>query len=132
MHGKNKACSVPLHKYPKSTKSENSSLKFTTIAYRRLLRCLPRDGRSIQIGENPRHRREQLLSRPFRGSGGEYGNKACRELASHPCIQPAMGRGKGMETIRPLDRELDFQFSHRNPELIRLLLEHDRKNNPNE
>ena len=35
-----------------------------------------------------------------------------------------------MEAIRPLDREQDFQFSHRNPELIRFLLEYDRKNHP--
>lgn len=35
-----------------------------------------------------------------------------------------------MEAIRPLDREQDFQFSHRNPELIRFLLEYSKKNNP--
>ena len=35
-----------------------------------------------------------------------------------------------MEAIKPLDKEPDFQFSHRNPELIRFLLEYDKNNNP--
>lgn len=35
-----------------------------------------------------------------------------------------------MEAIKPLDKESDFRFSHRNPELIRFLLEYDKNNNP--
>lgn len=35
-----------------------------------------------------------------------------------------------MEAIKPLDKESDFQFSHRNPELIRFLLGYDKNNNP--
>lgn len=35
-----------------------------------------------------------------------------------------------MEAIKPLDKEPDFRFSHRNPELIRFLLEYDKNNNP--
>lgn len=35
-----------------------------------------------------------------------------------------------MKAIRPLDRKQDFQSSHRNPELIRFLLEYDKKYNP--
>lgn len=35
-----------------------------------------------------------------------------------------------MEAIKLLDKEPDFQFSHRNPELIRFLLEYDNNNNP--
>lgn len=34
-----------------------------------------------------------------------------------------------MEAIKPLDKESDFRFSHRNPELIRFLLEYDKNNN---
>lgn len=36
-----------------------------------------------------------------------------------------------MSSIRPLDRPKDFQWSHRNPELVRFLLEYDKKFNPN-
>ncbi|WP_075559398.1 aldo/keto reductase [Parabacteroides timonensis] len=36
-----------------------------------------------------------------------------------------------MQSIRPLDRPQDFQWSHRNPELVRFLLEYDKKFNPN-
>ncbi len=35
-----------------------------------------------------------------------------------------------MDAIKPLNKELDFRFSHRNPELIRFLLEYDKNNNP--
>lgn len=35
-----------------------------------------------------------------------------------------------MEAIKPLDKEPDFRCSHRNPELIRFLLEYDKNNNP--
>lgn len=35
-----------------------------------------------------------------------------------------------MEAIKPLDKEPDFRFSHRNPELIRFLLKYDKNNNP--
>ena len=35
-----------------------------------------------------------------------------------------------MQSIRPLDQPQDFQWSHRNPELVRFLLEYDRKFNP--
>lgn len=35
-----------------------------------------------------------------------------------------------MELIKSLDKEPDFRFSHRNPELIRFLLEYDKNNNP--
>lgn len=34
-----------------------------------------------------------------------------------------------MEAIKSLDKEPDFRFSHRNPELIRFLLEYDKNNN---
>lgn len=36
-----------------------------------------------------------------------------------------------MQSIRPLDQPQDFQWSHRNPELVRFLLEYDKKFNPN-
>lgn len=36
-----------------------------------------------------------------------------------------------MESILPLDRPQDFQWSHRNPDLVRFLLEYDKKFNPN-
>lgn len=35
-----------------------------------------------------------------------------------------------MDAIKPLNKEPDFRFSHRNPELIRFLLEYDKNNNP--
>ena len=35
-----------------------------------------------------------------------------------------------MEAIKPLDKPVDFNRSHRNPELIRFLLEYDKNNNP--
>lgn len=35
-----------------------------------------------------------------------------------------------MEAIKPLDKPADFNRSHRNPELIRFLLEYDKNNNP--
>lgn len=35
-----------------------------------------------------------------------------------------------MEAIKPLDKPTDFNRSHRNPELIRFLLEYDKNNNP--
>lgn len=35
-----------------------------------------------------------------------------------------------MEAIRPLDQEADFQWSHRNPELVRFLLNYDKQFNP--
>ena len=35
-----------------------------------------------------------------------------------------------MEAIKPLDKEQDFQFSHRNPELVRFLLNYSKNNNP--
>lgn len=36
-----------------------------------------------------------------------------------------------MQSIRPLEQPQDFQWSHRNPELVRFLLEYDKKFNPN-
>lgn len=36
-----------------------------------------------------------------------------------------------IQSIRPLDQPQDFQWSHRNPELVRFLLEYDKKFNPN-
>ncbi|MDO4163018.1 MAG: aldo/keto reductase [Bacteroides sp.] len=36
-----------------------------------------------------------------------------------------------MESIRPLDQPQDFQWSHRNPALVRFLLNYDKQNNPN-
>lgn len=36
-----------------------------------------------------------------------------------------------MQAIAPLDREPDFRWSHRNPELVRFLLNYDKNNNPN-
>ena len=35
-----------------------------------------------------------------------------------------------MESIHPLDQETDFQWSHRNPELVRFLLNYDKQFNP--
>ena len=35
-----------------------------------------------------------------------------------------------MQSILPLDQPQDFQWSHRNPELVRFLLEYDKKFNP--
>ena len=36
-----------------------------------------------------------------------------------------------METIRPLDKPADFRWSHRNPELVKFLLNYDKQFNPN-
>ena len=35
-----------------------------------------------------------------------------------------------MDSIRPLDRPREFQGSHRDPELVRFLLDYDKKFNP--
>lgn len=35
-----------------------------------------------------------------------------------------------MEAIRPLDEQPDFRWSHRNPELVRFLLNYDKQFNP--
>ena len=35
-----------------------------------------------------------------------------------------------MESIRPLDKPADFRWSHRNPELVKFLLNYDRQFNP--
>ena len=35
-----------------------------------------------------------------------------------------------MESIRPLDKPDDFRWSHRNPELVKFLLNYDRQFNP--
>ena len=36
-----------------------------------------------------------------------------------------------MESIRPLDKPADFRWSHRNPELVKFLLNYDKQFNPN-
>lgn len=36
-----------------------------------------------------------------------------------------------MESIRPLDEPADFRWSHRNPELVKFLLNYDKQFNPN-
>lgn len=36
-----------------------------------------------------------------------------------------------MESIRPLDKPTDFRWSHRNPELVKFLLNYDKQFNPN-
>ena len=35
-----------------------------------------------------------------------------------------------MESIRPLDKPDDFRWSHRNPELVKFLLNYDKQFNP--
>lgn len=35
-----------------------------------------------------------------------------------------------VESIRPLDKPADFRWSHRNPELVRFLLNYDKQFNP--
>lgn len=35
-----------------------------------------------------------------------------------------------MESIRPLDKPADFRWSHRNPELVKFLLNYDKQFNP--
>lgn len=35
-----------------------------------------------------------------------------------------------MESIRPLDEQPDFRWSHRNPELVRFLMNYDKQFNP--
>ena len=35
-----------------------------------------------------------------------------------------------MESIRPLDKPVDFRWSHRNPELVKFLLSYDKQFNP--
>nr|WP_297906176.1 hypothetical protein [uncultured Parabacteroides sp.] len=34
-------------------------------------------------------------------------------------------------SIRPLDKPADFRWSHRNPELVKFLLNYDKQFNPN-
>lgn len=36
-----------------------------------------------------------------------------------------------MESIRPLDKPRDFHYSHRDPELVKFLLNYDKQFNPN-
>lgn len=36
-----------------------------------------------------------------------------------------------VESIRPLDKPADFRWSHRNPELVKFLLNYDKQFNPN-
>lgn len=36
-----------------------------------------------------------------------------------------------IESIRPLDKPADFRWSHRNPELVKFLLNYDKQFNPN-
>lgn len=36
-----------------------------------------------------------------------------------------------MENIRPLDKPADFRWSHRNPELVKFLLNYGKLFNPN-